>query len=107
MSHVGDNDGDMLNIELTERQQKIGCLIKISPTITVCQMSKTQSVSEFGLIRAIHTPDELNLTIYGLMKRKNNQVPYIIICCILIRLKLTAFQSYTLNIPHKFVANIA
>ena len=53
MSHVGDNDGDMSNIELTEHQQKIGYLIKISPTITVCQMSETQSVSEFGLVRAI------------------------------------------------------
>ena len=59
MSHVGDNDGDMSNIELTERQQKIGYLIKISTTITVCQMSETQSVSEFGLVRAIYTPDKL------------------------------------------------
>ena len=72
MSHVGDNDGDMSNIELTEHQQKIGNLIKISPTITICQMSETQSVSEFGWVRAIYMPDELNLTIYELMKRKHN-----------------------------------
>ena len=33
--------------------------------------SETQSESQFGLSRAIYTPDKLNLTIYELMKRKN------------------------------------
>ena len=70
MSHVGDNDGDMTEIEHTERQQKISNFIKMSPTITAHQKSETQSECQFSLVRAIYTPEELNLTIYGLMKRK-------------------------------------
>ena len=44
--NVGDNDGDMSETKLTERQQKILNLIKESPTITGKQMSETLSVSQ-------------------------------------------------------------
>ena len=57
---VGDNDGDMSEIELAVRQQKKLNLIKMPPTITAHQKSENQ----FNLVRAIYTPDELNLTIY-------------------------------------------
>ena len=64
MSLVGYNDGDMSEIELAVRQQKKLNLIKMSPTITVHQKSETQSESQFSMVRAIYTPDELNLTTY-------------------------------------------
>ena len=67
MSLVGDNDGDISEIELAVRQQKKLNLIKMSPTITGRQLSETQSESQFSMGRAIYTLDELNLTIYGLM----------------------------------------
>ena len=44
--NVGDYDGDMSEMKLTERQQKILNLIKESPTITGKQMSETLSVSQ-------------------------------------------------------------
>ena len=44
--NVGDHDGDVSETKLTERQQKILNLIKISPTITGKQMSETLSVSQ-------------------------------------------------------------
>ena len=44
--NVGDHDGDMSEMKLTERQQKILNLIKESPTITGKQMSETLSVSQ-------------------------------------------------------------
>ena len=45
-SNVGNYDGDMSEMKLTERQQKILDLIKKSPTITGKQMSETLSVSQ-------------------------------------------------------------
>lgn len=75
MSLVGDNDRDMSEIEPAVRQQKKLNLIKMSPTITAHQMSETQSESQFGLVRAIYTPDKLKLTIYGPMKRKISSGP--------------------------------
>ena len=44
--NVGDHDGDVSEMKLTERQQKILNLIKESPTITGRQMSETLSVSQ-------------------------------------------------------------
>ena len=44
--NVGDNDGDMSESKLTERQEKILNLIKMSPTMTAKQMSETLSVSQ-------------------------------------------------------------
>ena len=44
--NVGDNDGDMSETKLTERQEKILNLIKVSPTMTAKQMSETLSVSQ-------------------------------------------------------------
>ena len=43
--NVGDFVGDMSEMKLTERQQKIVNLIKESATITAKQMSETLSVS--------------------------------------------------------------
>ena len=44
--NVGDNDGDMSESKLTERQEKILNLIQMSPTMTAKQMSETLSVSQ-------------------------------------------------------------
>ena len=44
-ANVGDGDGDLSEIKLTERQQEIINLIKQLPTITAKQMSETLSVS--------------------------------------------------------------
>lgn len=44
-SNVGDNVGDVSEIKLTERQQKIINLIRQSPSVTAKQMSETLSVS--------------------------------------------------------------
>ena len=54
MSLVGDNDGDISEIELAVRQQKKLNLIKMPPTITAHQKSETQSESQFSLVRAIY-----------------------------------------------------
>ena len=53
--NVGDHDGDMSETKLTERQQKILNLIKISPTITGKQMSETLSVSQRTIERDLST----------------------------------------------------
>lgn len=45
-TNVGNHDGDVSEIKLTERQQKILNIIKESPTITGKQMSETLSVSQ-------------------------------------------------------------
>jgi ATP-dependent DNA helicase RecG len=44
--NVGDHDGDVSEVKLSERQQKILNLIKESSTITDKQMSETLSVSQ-------------------------------------------------------------
>ena len=44
--NVGDHDWDVSETKLTERQQKILNLIKVSPTITGKQMSETLSVRQ-------------------------------------------------------------
>ena len=44
--NVGDNDGDVSETKLTERQQKILDLIKASPTISGRRMSEILSVSQ-------------------------------------------------------------
>lgn len=46
MVNVGDNVGDLTEIKLTDRQQKILNLIKGSPTMTGHQMSEILSVSQ-------------------------------------------------------------
>lgn len=46
MTNVGDNDGDVSETKITERQQKILNLIKESPTISGRQMSEILSVSQ-------------------------------------------------------------
>ncbi len=45
-TNVGDQDGDVSETKLTERQQRILNLIKESPTITGKQMSEILSVSQ-------------------------------------------------------------
>ncbi|MDO4216387.1 MAG: HTH domain-containing protein, partial [Bacteroidales bacterium] len=49
----GDDDGDVSEIKLTERQQVILKLIKKSPSITAKQMSETLSVSRRTVERDI------------------------------------------------------
>ena len=63
--NVGDYDGDMSETKLTERQQKILNLIKISPTITGKQMSETLSVSQRTIERDLST-----LQKKGVLKRE-------------------------------------
>ena len=46
MTNVGDNDGDVSETKITERQQKILNLIKETPTISGRQMSEKLSVSQ-------------------------------------------------------------
>ncbi|GFH99506.1 hypothetical protein IMSAGC004_01909 [Bacteroidaceae bacterium] len=46
MTNVGDNDGNVSETKITERQQKILNLIKESPTISGRQMSEKLSVSQ-------------------------------------------------------------
>ena len=46
MQNVGDNDGDVSETKLTERQQRILDLIKASPTISGRRMSEILSVSQ-------------------------------------------------------------
>ena len=57
--NVGDNDGDMSETKLTERQQKILNLIKESPTITGKQMSETLSVSQRTIERDLSALQKL------------------------------------------------
>ncbi len=64
-SNVGDYDGDMSEIKLTERQQVILKLIKQSPSITAKQMSETLSVSQRTIERDLSTLKER-----GVLKRE-------------------------------------
>ena len=63
--HVGDHDGDLSETKLTERQQKILNLIKMSPTITGKQMSETLSVSQRTIERDLSTLQKI-----GVLKHK-------------------------------------
>ena len=63
--NVGDHDGDMSETKLSERQQKILNLIKVSPTITGKQMSETLSVSQRTIERDLSTLQKL-----GVLKRE-------------------------------------
>ncbi len=59
------NDGDMSETKLTERQQKILNLIKESPTITGKQMSEILSVSQRTIERDLSALQKI-----GVLKRK-------------------------------------
>ena len=74
--NVGDNVGDVSETKLTERQQKILNLIKVSPTITGKQMSETLSVSQRTIERDISTLQKI-----GVLRRegKDNDGLWIII----------------------------
>lgn len=73
--NVGDHDGDVSEIKLTERQQVILNLIKESPSITAKQMSETLSVSPRTVERDLSTLKEM-----GVLKRegKDNDGMWII-----------------------------
>ena len=74
--NVGDHDGDVSEMKLTERQQKILNLIKESPTITGKQMSETLSVSQRTIERGLSA-----LQKHGVLKRegKDNDGKWVII----------------------------
>ena len=55
ISNVGENVGEMSEMELTERQQNILKLIKDSPTISAKQMSEILSVTQRTIERDIAT----------------------------------------------------
>ncbi len=61
------NDGDLSEIELTDRQQNILDIIKEYPTITAKKMSETLSVSQRTIER-----DVSELKKKGLLLRKGN-----------------------------------
>ncbi len=63
--NVGDHVGDVSEMKLTERQQKILNLIKESPTITGKQMSETLSVSQRTIERDLSA-----LQKKGILKRE-------------------------------------
>ena len=63
--NVGDHDGDVSEIKLTERQQVILKLIKGSPSITAKQMSETLSVSQRTIERDLSVLKE-----NGVLKRE-------------------------------------
>ena len=63
--NVGDHDGDVSEIKLTERQQVILKLIKKSPSITAKQMSETLSVSQRTIERDLSALKE-----NGVLKRE-------------------------------------
>ena len=63
--NVGDHVGDVSEMKLTERQQKILNIIKESPTITGKQMSETLSVSQRTIERDLST-----LQKKGVLKRE-------------------------------------
>lgn len=65
VSNVGDNVGDVSEIEITERQRVVMDLIKNSPTITGKQLSETLSVSQRTIER-----DLASLKEKGFLKRK-------------------------------------
>ncbi|MCE2617067.1 ATP-binding protein [Phocaeicola oris] len=60
-SNVGDNDGDMSETKLTERQQKIINIIKESPTITGHQMSEMLSVSQRTIERDLSAMQKIGI----------------------------------------------
>ena len=62
-TNVGDHDGDVSEIKLTVRQQKIINLIKETPTITAKQMSETLSVSSRTIERDISVLKEMGVLI--------------------------------------------
>ena len=63
--NVGDNDGDLSETKLTERQQKILNLIKDSPTISAKQMSETLSVTSRTIERDLSLMKKM-----GILKRE-------------------------------------
>ena len=63
--NVGDNDGDLSETKLTERQQKIINLIKDSPTISAKQMSETLSVTSRTIERDLSLMKKM-----GILKRE-------------------------------------
>ena len=74
--NVGDHVGDMSQMKLAERQQKILNLIKESPTITGKQMSETLSVSQRTIERDLSA-----LQKHGVLKRegKDNDGKWIVL----------------------------
>ena len=74
--NVGDHVGDVSEMKLTERQQKILNLIRESPTITGKQMSETLSVSQRTIERDLSTLQKI-----GVLKRegKDNDGVWIIV----------------------------
>ena len=73
--NVGDNDGDVSEIKLTERQRRILDLIKASPTISGRRMSEILSVSQRTIERDISRMREI-----GTLRRegKDNDGKWII-----------------------------
>ena len=73
--NVGNSDGDVSEMKLTERQQKILNLIKEYPTITGRQMSEILSVSQRTIERDLSA-----LQKHGVLKRegKDNDEMWII-----------------------------
>ena len=73
--NVGDHVGDVSEMKLTERQQKILNLIKESPTITGKQMSETLSVSQRTIERDLAALQKI-----GVLKRegKDNDGTWVI-----------------------------
>lgn len=63
--NVGDHDGDVSEIKLTERQQKMLDLIKESPTITGKKMSEILSVSQRTIERDLSALQKI-----GVLKRE-------------------------------------
>ena len=61
VQNVGDHDGDMSDAKLTERKQRILALIKDSPTNTGKQMSKTLSVNQRTIERALSTMQKIGV----------------------------------------------
>ncbi len=59
--NVGDNDGDVSETKITDRQQKILDLIKESPTISGRQMSETLSVSQRTIERDLSTLQKMGI----------------------------------------------
>lgn len=62
---VGDFDGDLSEMKLTERQQKILNIVKESPTITGRQMSEILSVSQRTIERDLSALQKM-----GILKHK-------------------------------------
>ncbi len=59
--NVGDHDGDVSEMKLTERQRRILNLIKESPTITGKKMSETLSVSQRTIERDLSALQKLGV----------------------------------------------